>query len=139
MKAVYRGRSDRRNIPGPDWRDSVGTLLAKVGLTPQKPLERAYQRDAEVIEKWRREQFYAIAKQAKAAGDEVYFWNESGFQADTVHGRPWGKKVQTVVVERPGQLQSISAASAVNAQGGCWYPTYTGGLTPNCLSLYCGR
>ena len=52
----------------------------------------------------------------------------SGFRADSVHGKTWGKKGQTPVVERPGQRQSISAASAVNAQGGFWYCTYEGGL-----------
>jgi transposase len=107
---------------------AVGALLARLGLTPQKPLQRAYQRDPEAIEKWRRETFPAIAKQAKAAGGEVYFWDESGFRADSVHGRTWGKKGQTPVVERPGQRQSISAASAVNARGGFWYCTYEGGL-----------
>lgn len=107
---------------------AVGELLAKLGLTPQKPLQRAYQRDPEAIEKWRRETFPAIAKQAKASGGEVYFWDEAGFRADTVHGKTWGKKGQTPVVERPGQRQSISAASAVNARGGFWYCTYEGGL-----------
>src|ERR1700758_2895442 len=50
-----------------------GELLAKLGLTPQKPLQRAYQRDPEAIEAWRRERYPAIAKQAKASGGEVYF------------------------------------------------------------------
>jgi transposase len=45
-----------------------------------------------------------------------------------VHGKTWGKKGQTPVVERPGQRQSISAASAVNARGAFWYCTYHGGL-----------
>jgi transposase len=58
----------------------------------------------------------------------VYFWDGSGFRADSVHGKTWGKKGQTPVVERPGQRQSISAASAVNARGGFWYCTYQGGL-----------
>src|SRR6195952_3324298 len=107
---------------------AVGGLLAKLGLTPQKPLQRAYQRDPEAIEKWQRETFPAIARQAKASGGEVYFWDESGFRADTVHGKTWGVKGQTPVVERPGQRQSISAASAVNARGGFWYCTYQGGL-----------
>ena len=52
----------------------------------------------------------------------------SGFRADSVHGKTWGQKGQTPVVERPGQRQSISAASAVNARGGFWYCTYQGGL-----------
>jgi transposase len=106
----------------------VGELLAKLGLTPQKPLQRAYQRDPEAIEKWRREIFPTIAREAKAARGEVFFWDESGFRADTVHGKTWGVKGQTPVVERPGQRQSISAASAVNSKGAFWYCTYQGGL-----------
>ena len=47
---------------------AVGELLAKLNLTPQKPLQRAYQRDPEAIEKWRRETYPAIARQAKADG-----------------------------------------------------------------------
>jgi transposase len=73
---------------------AVGELLAKLGLTPQKPLERAYQRNPEAIEKWKRETFPSIASAAKAAGGEVYFWDESGFRADTVHGKTWGKPLR---------------------------------------------
>lgn len=90
---------------------AVGELLAKLGLTPQKPLQRACQRDPEAIEKWRRESFPRIAREAKEAGGEVYFWDESGFRADAMHGKTWGVKGQTPVVERLGQRQSISAAS----------------------------
>lgn len=107
---------------------AVGALLAKLGLTPQKPLQRAYQRDPEAIERWQRETYPAIARQAKAQGAEVFFWDESGFRADTVHGRTWGVRGQTPVVQRPGQRQSISAASAVNAKGAFWFCTYQGAL-----------
>ena len=48
---------------------AVGELLAKLGLTPQKPLQRAYQRDPAAIETWRRETFPAIARQAKATAE----------------------------------------------------------------------
>lgn len=107
---------------------AVGELLARLGLTPQKPLQRAYQRDPEAIEMWQRGIFPAIAKQAKAEGAEIYFWDESGFRADTVHGRTWGVRGQTPVVHRPGQRQSVSAASAVSANGAFWFCTYDGGL-----------
>ena len=89
---------------------AVGELLAKLGLTPQKPLQRAYQRDPEAIERWQRETYPAIAKQAKAQGADIFFWDESGFRADTVHGKTWGVRGQTPVVQRPGQRQSFSAA-----------------------------
>lgn len=107
---------------------AVGELLARLGLTPQKPLQRAYQRDPQAIEKWQRETYPAIAHRARAEGAEVYFWDESGFRADTVHGKTWGVRGQTPVVERPGQRQSVSAASAVTAQGAFWFCVYEGAL-----------
>ncbi|MGQ0622330.1 MAG: IS630 family transposase [Panacagrimonas sp.] len=107
---------------------AVGALLAKLDLTPQKPLQRAYQRDPEAIERWQRETYPAIERQAKREGAEIFFWDESGFRADTVHGKTWGLRGQTPVVHRPGQRQSMSAASAVNARGAFWFCTYSGGL-----------
>jgi transposase len=107
---------------------AVGELLAKLGLTPQKPLQRAYQRDPEAIERWQHETYPAIVRQAKAQGAEIFFWDESGFRADTVHGKTWGARGQTPVVHRPGQRQSISAASAVNTKGAFWFCLYEGAL-----------
>lgn len=107
---------------------AVGALLAKLGLTPQKPLQRAYQRDPDAIERWQRESFPAIARQAKREGAEIFFWDESGFRADAVHGKTWGLRGSTPVVRRPGQRQSMSAASAVNARGAFWFNTYKGAL-----------
>lgn len=108
---------------------SVGSLLAELNLTAQKPLQRAYQRDPEAIERWQRHIFPALVKQAKAEGAEIYFWDESGFRADAVQGKTWAVRGKTPVVNRPGQRQSISAASAVNAKGAFWFATYQGGLT----------
>jgi transposase len=107
---------------------AVGELLAKLGLTPQKPLQRAYQRDPAAIERWKHETYPAIARQAKTDGSDIFFWDEAGFRADTVHGKTWGVEGQTPIVGRPGQRQSISAASAVNAKGAFWFCTYEGGL-----------
>src|SRR3954465_9896643 len=107
---------------------AVGELLARLGLTPQKPLQRAYQRDPQAIEKWQLETYPAIARRAKVQGAQVFFWDESGFRADTVHGKTWGVRGQTPVVERPGQRQSVSAASAVTAQGAFWFCIYEGAL-----------
>jgi transposase len=44
---------------------AVGELLAKLGLTPQKPLQRAYQRDPEAIEAWQRERYPAICQRRR--------------------------------------------------------------------------
>lgn len=108
---------------------SIGALLARQGLTPQKPLQRAYQRDPQAIERWVSETYPAIARKAKRTKAEIFFWDESGFRADAVHGKTWAARGHTPVVHRPGQRQSISAASAVNSKGAFWFETYEGGLT----------
>ena len=107
---------------------SIGAILARQGLTPQKPLQRAYQRDPDAIARWQRETYPAIARTAKRDKAEIYFWDESGFRADAVQGTTWGAKGQTPVVSVPGQRQGISAASAVSAKGAFWFATYPGGL-----------
>src|SRR6202140_2075653 len=108
---------------------SVGKLLAKLGLTPQKPLKRAYERDPAAIEAWKNDTYPSIARQAKRRGAEICFWDESGFRADVVQGTTWGVQGQTPIVAVPGQRQSVSAASAVNARGGFWFATYRGGMS----------
>src|SRR5208282_5083498 len=60
---------------------SVGKVLAGLGLTPQRPLLRAYERDPEAIEAWKRDTYPRIAARAKRCGAEIYFWDESGFRA----------------------------------------------------------
>lgn len=108
---------------------SIGSLLARLGLTAQKPLQRAYQRDPEAIERWKYETYPAIERQARAEKADIYFWDESGFRADAVQGKTWGLKGQTPVVSVPGQRQSISAASAINTKGAFWFAVYSGALT----------
>lgn len=107
---------------------SVGALLARLGLTAQKPLQQAYQRDPQAVARWEKEIYPAIVRRAKREKAEIYFWDESGFRADAVQGRTWAAKGATPVVHVPGQRQGISAASAVNSKGGFWFITYKGGL-----------
>ena len=67
------------------------------------------------------------SRQSKKNAD-IFFWDESGFRADTVHGKTWGLRGQTPVVHRPGHRQSVSAASAVNSRGAFWFCVYQGAL-----------
>jgi transposase len=52
---------------------AVSKLLAKLGLAPQKPLKRAYERDPAAIEAWKLDTYPSIAKRAKQQGAEIYF------------------------------------------------------------------
>ncbi|RBG58738.1 IS630 family transposase, partial [Xanthomonas oryzae] len=71
---------------------SVGTLLARLGLSPQKPLQHAYQRDPLAVAQWEKQTYPAIVKHAKREKAEIDFWDASGFRADAVQGRTWAVK-----------------------------------------------
>jgi transposase len=108
---------------------ATGQVLARLGLTPQKPLQRAYERDPEAIAAWKTGVYPKLAAPAKRRGGDIYFWDESGFSANALRGRTWGRKGHTPVVAVPGKRQQVSAASAVNAKGAFWFATYKGGMT----------
>ena len=107
---------------------TVGRLLAELGITPQKPLRRAYERDSQAVEKWKNEDYPKLKKRAKRRGADIFFLDEAGIRSDAPLQRTWGAKGQTPVVKTSGQRQSVSAISAVTARGAFWYSVYTGRL-----------
>lgn len=105
---------------------AVGTLLHRLGLTPQKPLRRAYERDEKAVEEWKKNEYPKIMKTAKKQGAEIFWMDEAAIRSDDPLQRTWGLKGQTPVVKTSGQRQSINAISALSNKGGFWYHLYSG-------------
>ena len=104
---------------------AVGRLLAELGITPQKPLRRAYERDPVAVERWMREEYPRIRRAAKRRGADVFFLDEAGVRSDSALGRTWAPKGRTPVVVTSGRRQSVNAISAVSPSGAFWYEVYT--------------
>ena len=81
---------------------SVGRLLAQLGITCQKPLQRAMERDEALVQKWLKEEYPKIKKMAAVQGAEIYFGDAAHMRSDHHAGRTWGKKGVTPVVETTG-------------------------------------
>lgn len=107
---------------------AVGRLLAQLGITPQKPLRRAYERDPQAIEEWKETRYPLLKKRAKRRGADIFFLDEAGVRSDDPLQRTWGEKGQTPIVKTSGQRQSVNAISAINMSGEFWYEVYTGKL-----------
>src|SRR5580704_1613574 len=73
-------------------RNSVGRLLAQLGITPQKPLYRASERDDTLVGRWLKTEYPKIRKMAKAQGADIYFGDAAHIRSDHHAGRTWGKK-----------------------------------------------
>ena len=104
---------------------AVGRVLQELGITPQKPLRRAYERDPEAIERWKKDVFPALRTRARKRGAKIFFLDEAGVRSDQVLGRTWAPRGKTPEVPTSGQRQSVNAISAVNPRGDFWYEVYT--------------
>lgn len=96
---------------------SVGRLLAQLGITCQKPLHRALERDEALVQKWLKKEYPQIRIKAAAQGAEIYFGDAAHMRSDHHAGRTWGKKGETPIVEVTGARHGMSLISAITSKG----------------------
>jgi transposase len=96
---------------------SVGRLLAQLGITAQKPLHQAIERDEALVQKWLKTEYPKIKKMAQAEGADIYFGDAAHIRSDHHSGRTWGKKGETPVVKATGARHGISLISAITSKG----------------------
>lgn len=96
---------------------SVGRLLRKLGLTPQKPLNRAYQQNPQLVLEWQARELPRIKAMARAEKAEIYYADESSIRSDYHAGTTWALKGQTPVVQSTGARFKLNMISAINPRG----------------------
>lgn len=105
---------------------SVCRLLAQLGLTPQRPVWRAYQQKPEEVQKWLNEEYPRIRAMARRLKAQIFFGDEAGVRSDHHAGTTWAKKGETPVVSSTGARFSLNIISAVSAQGEFRFMTVKG-------------
>jgi transposase len=122
---------------------SVGRLLRTLGLSPQRPLWRAYQQSPEAVEVWKTETFPAIRAQAKAKakaeGATIYFLDEAGLRSDHHAGTTWAPVGKTAVVATTGARHTVNLISAVTAQGAVRFAAFDGTFNAEKFIEFCTR
>jgi len=96
---------------------TVGRYLQRWGFTPQKPLRRAYERDAQAVQNWLTKEYPDIKKQAKREGATVFWGDEMGMRSDHQAGTSYGRKGETPVISGTGQRFRCSMISAITNRG----------------------
>lgn len=95
----------------------VGRLLKKMGLSPQRPLYRAYQQDPERVEEWKKYAYPKIRKLAAEEGASIFFADEASIRTDHHAGTTWAPVGQTPVVITTGERRSVNMISAISTRG----------------------
>jgi len=96
---------------------SVGRLLAQLGLTCQKPLHRARERDEALVQQWLKKEYPKIRALAQETGADIYFGDAAHIRSDHHAGRTWGRKGETPIVEATGARHAMSLLSAITSRG----------------------
>lgn len=96
---------------------SVGRLLKKLGLSPQRPQKKSYQQDEYLVLKWMAEDFKEIKKTAKKVNAEVFFGDESTVRSDYHSGTTWAPRGKTPTVRTTGARHKVNLISAISPRG----------------------
>jgi transposase len=118
---------------------SVGRLLRQLGLSPQRPLHRAYEQDPERVARWRQQEYPKIRTQAAKARATIYFADEAGIRSDYHAGTTWAPVGHTPVVHTTGARHAVNLISAVTPGGVLRFATIDGKLNAAKFIDFCRR
>ena len=108
---------------------SVCRLLNQLGLSPQRPLWRAFQKDPELVEKWVKEEYPQIRALARKLKADIFFGDEAGVRSDFHSGKTWAIRGQTPILSTTGARFGCNMISAVSPRGAMRFMLVEGKIT----------
>jgi transposase len=107
---------------------SVGRLLHELGLSPRRPLWRAYQNNGDALLGWKTEEYRSLRTEATRAGATIFFGDRSDPPPDHRAG-----------ASSPSTRAPVSTISAVTAKSAVRFAAYRGGVSAETFIDFCTR
>lgn len=105
---------------------TVGRYLKAWGMTPQKPVRRAYERNDAAIKHWLVAEYPALVGEAKRERATIYWGDEMGLRSDHVTGTSYAPLGRTPVVRATGQRFGCNMISAITNRGALAFMVFQG-------------
>lgn len=102
----------------------ISRYLKRWGLTCQRPTKRACGQDIARIEKFKNEEYPAIAKRAKAENADIYWGDETGVDNRENFERGFAEKGKPPVLPLPTKKERVNMISAITNQGSVRFKVY---------------
>jgi transposase len=97
--------------------DTVGRYLRAWGMSPQKPMRRAYEQSDEAVRRWLEVEYPALEKRARRERAEILWLDESGLRSDHTAGRTWAPVGQTPITHGTGKRFKANMIAAISNTG----------------------
>jgi transposase len=107
---------------------TTGRILKKLGMSPQRPLYRAWKQDPARVDRWKREEYPAIKARAAAEGATVVFADEASVRTDYHAGTTWAPVGQTPVVGATAVRHAVKMVSAIGRRGEISFMVHEGSM-----------
>lgn len=98
-------------------RSAVSRLLHRLGLTPQRPMRRAIERNFSSVKNWINIEYPKIKELAEKEGAKIYFLDEASVRTDYHAGTTWGLKGLTPIVPATGGRYRINMIASISSEG----------------------
>ena len=118
---------------------TVGEYLKRWGMTPQKPLKRAYEQDPKQVELWLEQAYPAIEARAQQQGAEIAWGDEAGVCSDAQVGRGYAPAGKTPEIHLSSQRARVNYIASISNQGTVRFMLYTQKLTAQVFILFLER
>src|SRR5215468_11164800 len=108
---------------------TIGKYLRSWGLSPQKPIRKAYEQNPEAVARWLEVEYPAIAARAKQEKAIVLWLDQTGLRSDAAVGTTWAPVGKTPVVPRTGKRFGVNVMAAISNKGELYFTCYHGSFT----------
>jgi len=118
---------------------TVGKYLRSWGLSPQKPIRRAYEQNPEAVARWLAEEYPAIEAAARKEKALILWLDQTGLRSDSSVGKGWAPVGQPPVVPKTGKRFGVNVMAAISNKGELYFTCYRGSFNGPVFLAYLKR
>jgi transposase len=120
-------------------RVTIGKYLRSWGLSPQKPVRVAYEKNLDKVTEWLQQRYPAIAARARREKAIVLWLDQTGLRSDASVAATWAPVGQTPVVPKSGKRFTVNAMAAISNKGEMYFTVFEGGFNVHVTTTFLDR
>lgn len=104
---------------------TIGKYLRSWGLSPQKPVRKAFEQDPAAVSAWLTDTYPAIVAKARKDKAVIMWADRTGLRSDHTVAHTWSPVGRTPIVKATGQRFGLSVMAAISNRGDLYFTVYT--------------